>query len=105
VRVLLDECIDRRFAKAFSQHAVNTVPQAGWASLKNGELLNRAEMEFDVFITVDRGLPSQQKLSQRKIAVLVIRAKTNRLVDLLPLASKVLKTLNEIRPGQLVMVA
>ncbi len=59
MRLLLDECIDRHFAETLSGHVVKTVPQMGWAALKNGELLTCAEIEFDVFVTVDRALPSQ----------------------------------------------
>ncbi len=49
--MLLDECVDRRLAEHILGHDVKTVPEAGWAALKNGELLGRAEQEFDVFIT------------------------------------------------------
>jgi hypothetical protein len=34
VKVLLDECIYRRLAKALKGHAVRTVPQMGWATIK-----------------------------------------------------------------------
>jgi hypothetical protein len=104
VRLLLDECVDRHFAGALSGHTVITVQQMGWASLKNGELLDRAEREFDAFITVDRGLPSQQNLEKRKMAVVVMKAKTNQLVDLLPLAQNVLAALLDLKPGQAVFV-
>jgi len=93
MKLLLDECVDRRFAKALSGHSVKTVPQMGWAALKNGELLARADQEFDVFITVDRGLPSQQNLAKRKIALLIMKAKTNQLKDLLPLTTDILAAL------------
>lgn len=56
MNLLLDECVDRRFAKELGAHFVKTVPQMGWATIKNGELLALAEKEFDVFITVDRNL-------------------------------------------------
>ena len=36
----------------------------GWAGLDNGELLARAEKEFDIFITVDHNLTFQQNLTQ-----------------------------------------
>jgi hypothetical protein len=51
---LLDECVDRRLARDIVGHQVSTVPQAGWAAVKNGELLALAEKKFDVFLTVDR---------------------------------------------------
>jgi hypothetical protein len=60
--VLLDECVDRRLAGDIVGHDVTTVPDAGWAAFKNGELLTRAQQEFDVLVTVDRNLPFQQGL-------------------------------------------
>lgn len=53
MKILLDECIDRRLAKDIQGHKVLTVPQAGWAGIKNGELLRLAQAQFDVFVTVD----------------------------------------------------
>jgi len=46
-----------RLAGDILGHDVRTVPESGWAALKNGELLARAEREFEVFVTVDRNLP------------------------------------------------
>src|SRR5436190_16233274 len=99
MRVLLDECIDRRFAKSITGHTVKSVSQIGWSSLKNGELLKKAESNFDVFVTVDRGLSQQQNISNKDIAVIVLCAKTNRLVDLLPLTARLLMVLPQMRPG------
>jgi len=37
----------------------------GWSRLSNGELLDAAEKEFDVLITTDQALRTQQNLSGR----------------------------------------
>ena len=79
MRVLLDECIDRRPAKDIEGRDVVTVPQAGWAGIKNGDLLRLAQERFDVFITADRNLSFQQHLPHFTIAVIVLEAPTNRL--------------------------
>lgn len=42
-RLLLDECIPRKFKSHLSGHDCVTVPEAGWAGKKNGELLSLAE--------------------------------------------------------------
>src|ERR1700733_4121994 len=86
--------------KGTSGHFVRTVPQAGWATKKNGELLALAESEFDVFITVDRNLAFQQHLPKFDIAVLVLRGHSNRLADLKPLAPKVLSILPSLVKGK-----
>ena len=100
MKVLLDECVDRRFAKELYGYFVKTVPQMGWATIKNGELLALAEKGFDVFITVDRNLSFQQNLPKFNIAVLVLKAHSNRLADLKPLAPKVLSVLPSLKKGK-----
>lgn len=100
MRLLLDECVDRRFANELQGHLIKTVPQMGWAGIKDRELLTLAEKEFDVFITVDRNLSFQQNLPQFDIAVLVLRASSNRLADLKPLAPQILSILNSLIKGK-----
>ena len=78
MKLLLDECIDRKLTREFIKYDVKTVTQMGWGGVKNGQLLAFAETEFDVFITVDRNLSFQQNLSQFNIAVIVLQAKSNR---------------------------
>ena len=82
MKLLLDECIDRRLVGEIRDHEVVTVPEGGWAGIKNGELLRLAQTQFDVFVTVDRNLSFQQHLSQFSIVVIVLQARTNRLQDL-----------------------
>jgi len=90
VKVFLDECIDWRLARDVVGHEVKTARQMGWTTLKNGELLALVAAEFDVFVTVDRNLSFQQNLASLPIAVIVLRAKSNRLSDLRPLVTKLL---------------
>jgi hypothetical protein len=105
MKLLLDECIDRKLAKEFVGYEVKTVPQMGWAGVKNGQLLTLAEAEFDVFITVDRNLSFQQNLPQFNIAVIVLQVSSNRLADLKPLAPKVLEVLGVVVKGQATLVS
>ena len=100
MKLLLDECIDRRLSRDLVGHDVKTVPQMGWAGVENGELLTLAEKEFDVFITVDRNLSFQQNFPKFNITVLVLHASSNRLADLLPLAPKILTTLPTLTKGE-----
>jgi len=105
MRLLLDECIDRKFAREFIGYEVKTVPQMGWAGIKNGQLLDLAAVDFDVFITVDRNLSFQQNLPQFDIAVIVLQAPSNRFADLKPLALLVLAILPTVVKGQAVIVS
>jgi len=74
------------------------------AGIKNGDLLALAEKEFDVFITVDRNISTQQDLTKFKIPVLLLRARTNRLEDIRPLVPGLLKTLDRATAGTLTTV-
>jgi len=105
MKLLLDECIDRKFAREFTDHEIKTVPQMGWAGVKNGKLLALAEGEFDVFITVDRNLSFQQNLPQFDILIIVLCSPSNRLADLKPLVPKVLASLLEVTQEKLIVVS
>ncbi len=104
MRILLDECLPRRLKRGLSGHEVQTVPEAGWASKQNGELLALAEGQFDVFVTVDRNLSFQQDLGRFKIAVVVLVAKGNKESDLRPLVPKLLVALASAVSGQITRV-
>jgi hypothetical protein len=99
VRVLLDECIDWRLSRDIVGHDVKTALQMSWASIKNGELLALAAEHFDVFVTVDRNLAFQQRLTSFRIAVVILHAKTNRLADLQELVPGLLIALESVQPG------
>ncbi|MGD0144410.1 MAG: DUF5615 family PIN-like protein [Rhizomicrobium sp.] len=90
MRVFLDECIDWRLSRDLVGHDVKTARQMGWAAIKNGELLTLASGQFDIFVTVDRNLAFQQNIGVLPIAVIVLRAKSNRLKDLQPLVPDLL---------------
>ena len=104
MKLLLDECIDRKFVREFPGYDVKTVPQMGWSGVKNGQLLALAVAEFDIFITVDRNLSFQQNLPQFDIAVIVLQASSNRLADLKPLAPDVLVLLSTVTKGRATVV-
>lgn len=106
MRVLLDEQLDRRLKPAFdAAFDVWTVADRGWKGKKNGELLRAAQQEFDVIITMDKGIEHQQKWSAMNIGFIIIFAKTNRYVDVLPLMPQINETLHRIQAGQLVHVS
>jgi len=104
VNFLLDECVPARFARSLVGHSVTTVQKRGWAGIKNGDLLALAEKEFDAFVTVDRKLGTQQDLTKFRIPVLLIRARTNRLEHIRPLAAEVLEKLPRASAGTLTVI-
>ena len=105
MNILLDECVPARFARELAPYSVTTVQRRGWAGIKNGDLLLLAQNEFDVLITVDRKISEQQDLSNFSIAVVLVRAATNRLEHLRPLAGKILEKLAEAPAGTISVVS
>ena len=68
-------------------------------------LLSLAESQgLDVFLTLDKGIEYQQNLTERKLSIIILRAKSNRLRDIQPFAPKRLAQMRNIAPGQLVRV-
>jgi len=104
VKVLVDECVDWRLSREIVGHEVKTARQMGWSTVRNGELLALAEKEFDVFVTVDRNLSFQQNLPAFAIAVVVLRAHSNRLSELLPLVPELLAFIATAKPGTVTYV-
>lgn len=102
MRVLLDEQIDGRLKRAFDpEHRVETVRERGWVGRRNGELLRAAAPAFDVLLTMDRGIEYQQNLSDFGIAVILIRARSNRRRDVEPAMPEVNRVLRGVKVGVL----
>lgn len=70
MRILLDECVPWPMHNLLSDHTCSSVQAKGWSGITNGDLLQRAEGEFDLFITSDQNIRYQQNLTGRRIAIL-----------------------------------
>lgn len=104
MKLLLDECTPSVLKDDLVGHEAATVDEAGFKGLKNGRLLRAAAGRFDVLVTVDKSLPSQQNVAALGVAVLLLRAKSNRYEDLKPLVPQALAALDQIQPGTVVIV-
>ena len=83
-RVLCDESVPRDVAAAIVGHEVATVQGLGWAGAKNGTLLRAAwEAGYEVLVTVDRNMEYQQNIPASGLALVVIRARSTRVADVL----------------------
>jgi predicted nuclease of predicted toxin-antitoxin system len=100
MRILLDECVPRRFGRELPEHEVRTVPEMGWASFKNGDLLAAASGKFDVLVTIDQRLRYQRDVSNFSIAVVVLVTKRNKLESLVPLVPELRRVLAEVKQGE-----
>ncbi len=106
MKILIDECLPAALRGTLTAmgHECETVRRAGYGSKKNGELLTLAEDVWDVLLTSDRRMKYQQNMTGRKVAVVVLCAKSNRMKDLLPLMPAFAQALLSVSPGQIVEV-
>ncbi len=106
MRSLLDECIDEHLRHQFIGHDCQTARYAGFKGVQNGKLLLAAESAgFEVLVTVDQNIADQQNFSMRRIALLILGARTSRLADLSQLVPFALEALGSIKPGQVIRVS
>jgi hypothetical protein len=105
-KILLDENLPKPLKKAFSfNHVIYTVPELGWGSKKNGDLLKAMqEKEINILITVDKNLRFQQNISKYSIQVILLLTFDNRLKTLLNHISKIEEGINNIKESDKVVV-
>src|SRR4029077_3454656 len=85
-----------------SVHEVATVFDLGWAGLKNGVLLSKADPRFDLLVTADQQMYYQQSFTGLHISVIVLPTNQLRLVrSTLP---ALLQSLDRIEAGQHVLM-
>lgn len=97
--MLLDACVPKSLRSSLAGHEVRTAPEMGWGNLDNGDLLDAMKGIFDALVTVDKRLPQQQRIKDRPFGVVVLRARSNRLSDLLPLVPDLLAALSTLDAG------
>ena len=100
MRILLDECLPERLKHEFPGHRVRTVREAGLAGKKNGFLMELASAQFDVLVTIDRGLPAQRSTTSGRLGVILIHARSNTFASLAPLLPRLRQTIDALAPGQ-----
>jgi hypothetical protein len=103
LRILIDECLPSELGHELTGHEAKTVQQVGWAGLKNGDLMRKISGRFEVFLTIDKRIESEQRIPN-DVVLITIRAQSNRIQDLLPLVPQILKAVIETPPGQSVRV-
>ena len=98
MRILFDQGTPAPLRDHLPGHSVETAYEKGWSSLRNGELLIKAEAEFDLLITTDRNLRHQQNLPTRKLAIVVLP--TTSWPRLERMAREIAAAVNSLQSGQ-----
>ena len=105
MKILLDHNLDRRLKNYLTEYETATTQEQNWADALNGELLTLAEENgFDVLLTADANIKSQQNLSNRKISILVLRAFNNRLATHAEMIDDIHESLSKIQSGEIIEV-
>jgi len=104
MRILFDHCVPRSLRRSLTGHQVKTTAECGWADFNNGDLLAKAALEFDVFLTVDQNIAFQQNLRSIPLSVVVLVATDNRVASLTPLIPALERALASITGRQLVRI-
>lgn len=104
MRILFDQNVSKKLRRDFPSHEVFLSKEMGWAKLGNGVLLDKAQAEFDVMLTMDANIYHQQNVAQYDIAVIVIRAYDNDYNAILPTVPEVIELLKEVSPGNIYYV-
>jgi hypothetical protein len=105
MRILLDACVPKRFKLQLPEHEVRTAREVRLNTLEDRQLLDAIAGKFDVLITMDKSIPFQQQLQDKPFALVLLRANSNRLPDLLPLAPKLRGVLAMAKPGTITEVS
>jgi predicted nuclease of predicted toxin-antitoxin system len=100
VRILFDQGTPAPLRDHLPGHSVETAFEKGWSMLRNGELLAKAEAEFDLLVTTDRNLRHQQNLAGRRLAILVLP--TTSWPRLQTFAREIAAAVASLKPGELV---
>ena len=58
-KIILDENLPHRLVRLFPGHEVVSVQFQGWGGIKNGELIQLIDSDFDIFVTADKNLKYQ----------------------------------------------
>jgi hypothetical protein len=69
MRILLDECVPWPLAGLLVGHESSSVQVQGWTGTENAELLRRAAGEFELLITIERGV-DEQNVANPPLAIL-----------------------------------
>src|SRR5260221_8520305 len=99
MKILLDECLPKRLPGMLVGHEVKTTRQMNWHGLSNGRLLAAADPHFDVFITIDKNPVRDQSIDHLRLAVVTVRARSNKIEDLAPLVPELLALIPMLQPG------
>ena len=98
MKILFDNGTPNPIARSLVGHEVTFARKIGWHTLKNGELIQRAEEAgYELLLSTDRNLRYQQNLAARKLAVVVLG--NSQWPDVRLCLARIAETVNSATPG------
>ncbi len=83
MKILLDECITKRFKKYLNEFEVFTIVELNIKGIKNGKLMTYCvDNKFDILLTIDKNMIHQQNLDKYAVTVVVLNVSNSRLEEL-----------------------
>jgi len=83
MKILLDECVTKRFKDHLKEYEVLTVRELNLSGIKNGKLMTFCvENNFDILLTIDKNLIFQQNLDQYPVAIVKLNSRTSKIEEL-----------------------
>lgn len=104
MKILLDNCVKKELLPLFQGHEAVHSSQIRWSDLKNGELLKRADAQFDVMVTIDKNMRFQSSLKGLRLRVAVLNVRGNLIEQLIPAVERLLATVETLPEGQFTVI-
>src|SRR5882672_2033114 len=73
MRILIDECLDPGICDFLTGYQVTTVGEANWQSTADNQLIQLAQGNFDVLLTLDRGSEFQSNLEKLTFGIIILK--------------------------------
>lgn len=84
MKILLDECVSKRFKKYLDEFEVFTVRELELGGVKNGKLMDYCvENYFDILLTIDKNLIYQQNIDKYPLTIVVLNSLTSKIEELI----------------------
>ena len=84
MKILLDECVSKRFKKYLAEFEVFTVRELNLGGVKNGKLMAYCvENCFDILLTIDKNLMYQQNLEKHPLTIVILNSLTSKIEELI----------------------
>jgi hypothetical protein len=97
MKILLDECVTKKFKSFLQGFDVFTVNEMRWSGIKNGKLMGLCcDNGFDILLTIDKNLMHQQNLDKFNLTIVVLNTFTSKIEELIQFIPSFKLTVNSM---------